>query len=199
VPGAGSNGRDKDRLLSALEGALYAAKVSSYAQGMALLRKASDFYGFDLRLSELARIWKGGCIIRAELLNTIQQAFERDPELTNLLLDPHFSEEINALNDDWRYVVRVARELGIPCPAMSASLDYFDSYRAAELPANLIQGLRDFFGAHTYRRADREGVFHTEWLPHVGVPEEVTTVPTRRRRGAVGEDEEAHRANPSGV
>ncbi|MGN6697471.1 MAG: NADP-dependent phosphogluconate dehydrogenase [Thermomicrobiales bacterium] len=156
-------GVDKDRLLTALEGALYASKVGSYAQGMALLRAASDQYGFDLRLSEMARIWKGGCIIRAELLDTIQRAFERDPQLNNLLLDPGFADTLNSLNGDWRYAAHVARDLGVPIPAMSASLDYFDSYRAAQLPANLIQGQRDFFGAHTYHRTDKPGTFHTQW------------------------------------
>ncbi len=153
----------KAQLLDALEAALYSAKVSSYAQGMALLRAASEHYGFELHLSELARIWKGGCIIRAELLDTIQQAFTRDPHLANLMLDPGFAETLNQSNAQWRYVAQVARDLGVPIPALSASLDYFDSYRAAVLPANLIQGLRDFFGAHTYHRIDKEGVFHTEW------------------------------------
>jgi 6-phosphogluconate dehydrogenase len=154
---------DKARLLGALENALYAAKVSSYAQGMMLLRAASDTYGFDLRLSELARIWKGGCIIRAELLDTIQGAFERDPGMHNLFLDPGFAEKLNASNDDWRLVAHVARDLGVPIPALSASLDYFDSYRAANLPANLIQAQRDYFGAHTYHRIDKPGTFHTQW------------------------------------
>ncbi|MDP9372432.1 MAG: NADP-dependent phosphogluconate dehydrogenase [Chloroflexota bacterium] len=196
--GAGPNGAgaaigaDRGRLLGALEGALYAAKVSSYAQGMALLRAASDHYGFELNLSELARIWKGGCIIRARLLDTIQRAFERNPQLDNLLLDPGFAEAVNGLNADWRYVVGVARDLGLPCPALSASLDYFDSYRAERLPANLIQGLRDFFGAHTYRRVDREGTFHTIWEPEVGPVEEAVSVPTTGK-GATGEDEPAEK------
>ncbi len=159
------NTYDKERLLNALENALYVSKVSSYAQGMALLRVASDTYGFELKLDELARIWKGGCIIRAKLLDTIQQAFKRDASdrPLNLLLDPQFAETINASQADWRYVVGVAREIGVPAPAMSASLDYFDSYRSEQLPANLVQGLRDLFGAHTYHRTDREGVFHTQW------------------------------------
>jgi 6-phosphogluconate dehydrogenase len=155
----------KARLLDALEGALYASKVSSYAQGMALLRAASENYGFGLHLSELARIWKGGCIIRAELLDTIQRAFERNPDLDNLLVDPGFAETLNGLNADWRYAARVARDLGVPIPAMSASLDYFDSYRSAQLPANLIQGQRDFFGAHTFHRTDKPGTFHNIWEP----------------------------------
>ncbi|MDQ3856605.1 MAG: NADP-dependent phosphogluconate dehydrogenase [Chloroflexota bacterium] len=186
---------DKDRLISALENALYVSKISSYAQGFVLLRVASDTYGWDLNLSELARIWKGGCIIRAELLDTIQRAFERDPSArpTNLLLDPHFAQVINASSDDWRYVVHVARQLGIPVPAMSASLDYFDSYRAERLPANLVQGLRDYFGAHTYRRVDREGTFHTQWEPLTAPKEEVVSVGRGAEKGAAGEDEEGER------
>lgn len=166
-PDVSGKSYDRDQLVGALENALYVSKVSSYAQGFALLRVASDTYGFDLNLAELARIWKGGCIIRAELLDTIQQAFLNDPSdrPLNLMLDPHFAQVINASNEDWRYSVHVARELGLPVPAMSASLDYFDSYRSAQLPANLVQGLRDFFGAHTYHRTDKEGTFHTEWDP----------------------------------
>jgi 6-phosphogluconate dehydrogenase len=154
---------DKARLLGALENALYAAKVSSYAQGMMLLRAASENYGFHLRLSELARIWKGGCIIRAELLDTIQRAFERDPEMHNLFLDPGFARTLNDSNDDWRFVAHVARDLGVPIPAMSASIDYYDSYRAAQLPANLIQAQRDFFGAHGFERIDEPGAHHGPW------------------------------------
>ena len=189
VDGAANGRFDRDRLINALEAALYASKVSSYAQGMALLRIASDTYGFDLNLSEMARIWKGGCIIRAKLLDTIQQAFERDPSdrPMNLLLDPHFAREINGLQADWRYAAGAARELGIPVPAMNASLDYFDSYRSERLPANLVQGLRDLFGAHTYRRVDREGYFHTQWETHPE-PEVAESVPATTI-GATGEDE----------
>ncbi len=185
----GSGRYDREHLINALESALYAAKVSSYAQGFALLRIASDTYGFELNLSELARIWKGGCIIRAELLNTIQQAFEQDPSdrPMNLLLAPHFAQEINNLQSDWRYVTGVARELGVPTPAMNASLDYYDSYRAERLPANLVQGLRDLFGAHTYRRVDKEGYFHTQWeaRPEPELVEAVSTVPP----AVTGEDD----------
>ncbi len=189
----------KARLLDALEGALYASKVSSYAQGMALLRAASDNYGFGLQLSEMARIWKGGCIIRAELLDTIQGAFERDPALDNLLLDPGFAETINGLNGDWRYVSRVARDLGVPIPAISASLDYFDSYRSAQLPANLIQGQRDFFGAHTFQRTDKPGVFHNIWEGENTANPQATSVPATSR-GATGEDEATvERVDPSNV
>jgi 6-phosphogluconate dehydrogenase len=156
---------DRATLLPALADALYASKISSYAQGMALLRAASDEYGFGIDYAEIARIWKGGCIIRALLLNDIQQAYKRDPALPNLLLDQAFAEAVNARQDAWRQVVQVARQLGVPCPALSASLDYYESLRSERLPANLVQAQRDYFGAHTYRRTDKEGVFHTQWEP----------------------------------
>ncbi len=154
---------DRTAFLSALENALLFAKISSYAQGMALLRAASLAYGWDLNLAELARIWKGGCIIRARLLDPIREAFTTDPELTNLLLAPHIVEQVNATAAGARQAIIVARQLGLPCPALSASLDYFDTFRADRLPANLVQAQRDYFGAHTYRRLDREGIFHTQW------------------------------------
>jgi 6-phosphogluconate dehydrogenase len=153
----------QERLVDAVRDALYAAKIASYAQGMALLRAASAEYGFDLNLSEIARIWKGGCIIRARLLNEIQQAFQRDPSLPNLLVDEQFREVLLSHQEAWRLAVGTAVTAGIPSPATSASLAYFDSYRSERLPANLIQGQRDFFGAHTYARLDRDGVFHTQW------------------------------------
>jgi 6-phosphogluconate dehydrogenase len=152
-----------DEALKTLEDALYFAKISSYAQGMALLRAASDMYGWQLNLAEIARIWKAGCIIRAALLDTIMRAFGRRPDLDNLLLSPEIAPEINQSGAACRRIVMIAREHGIPCPALSASLDYVDSYRTASLPANLTQAQRDFFGAHTYRRSDKPGVFHTEW------------------------------------
>jgi len=150
-------------MVDALENALYFAKVSSYAQGMALLRAASEAYGYDLNLSEIARIWKGGCIIRAALLDPIRQAFSENPDLDNLLLAPHIVETVNSTSGSCREAVRLARALGIPCPALSAALDYVDSYRQEHLPANLIQGQRDYFGAHTYKRIDKPGTFHTDW------------------------------------
>jgi 6-phosphogluconate dehydrogenase len=159
---------DRATLLPALADALYASKISSYAQGMALLRAASDEYGFGIDYAEIARIWKGGCIIRALLLNDIQQAYKRDPALPNLLLDQAFAEAVNARQDAWRQVVQVARQLGVPCPALSASLDYYESLRSERLPANLVQAQRDYFGAHTYQRTDREGTFHTEWIGREG-------------------------------
>jgi 6-phosphogluconate dehydrogenase len=145
--------------------ALYCSKICSYAQGMALLSKASQTYNWNLKLSELARIWKGGCIIRAGFLNKIKNAFNEDPALPNLLLAPEFKQTILDRQAAWREVLATAAKLGIPAPAFSASLDYFDSYRRDRLPQNLTQAQRDYFGAHTYERIDKPGVFHTEWVP----------------------------------
>jgi 6-phosphogluconate dehydrogenase len=130
---------------------------------MALLRMASVEYGYDIDPGEVARIWRAGCIIRATLLNDIRAAFKRDPQLVNLLLDRAFSDAVGARQQAWREMVQVAVGLGIPVPATAASLAYYDAYRSARLPANLTQGQRDYFGAHTYRRTDREGSFHTQW------------------------------------
>jgi 6-phosphogluconate dehydrogenase len=158
-----TEGLDRDGVLADLESGLLFAKISSYAQGMALLRAASENYSWNLNLAEIARIWKAGCIIRALLLDPIRQAFSDNPLLPNLLLAGNFVDNVNAGAGACRSVVSLARAIGIPVPAHSASLDYFDSYRTANLPANLTQGQRDYFGAHTYRRTDRDGVFHTEW------------------------------------
>ncbi len=154
---------NRTEFIEAVEAALCASKICSYAQGMALLQVASHEYEYGLRLGEIARIWRGGCIIRARFLGKIRLAFERNPDLSNLLLDPEFVAAVMSRQDAWRFVVRTAVALGIPCPAMSASLSYYDAYRSERLPANLIQAQRDYFGAHTYKRIDREGVFHTEW------------------------------------
>jgi len=154
---------DRQALVNDVRDALYAAKICSYAQGMALLRAASNEYDYDLELGGIAKIWRGGCIIRARFLNDITAAYRRDPKLTNLLLDPYFRDAILSRQAALRRVVQVAVEMGIPCLAMSASLAYFDAYRTARLPANLTQAQRDYFGAHTYRRTDKEGVFHSEW------------------------------------
>jgi 6-phosphogluconate dehydrogenase len=143
--------------------ALYAAKVCSYAQGMHQLRLASEEYGYGLDLGGIARIWKGGCIIRAALLDKIRAAYARRPDLLNLLLDEQFRAEIEERQGAWREVISHAIVFGIPCLAMADSLGYFDMLRRDRLPANLIQAQRDYFGAHTYQRIDREGVFHTEW------------------------------------
>ena len=154
---------DRQALIEAVGHALYASKVTSYAQGMSLLRLASKEYGYEIDPGEVARVWRAGCIIRAALLSDIRDAFRRDPNLVNLLLDQAFRDDMAARHQALRTTVATAVQLGIPVPAMSASLAYYDSYRTARLPANLTQGQRDFFGAHTYRRIDRDGVFHTEW------------------------------------
>ena len=143
--------------------ALYAAKICSYAQGFALMRMASQEYSYGLNYSEIARIWRGGCIIRARFLNDIRQAFARNPGLLNLMVDPAFAQAMNAQQASLRQVVAFAAENGIPALAFSSALAYFDAYRTARLPANLTQAQRDYFGAHTYRRIDRPGSFHTEW------------------------------------
>ena len=157
---------DKDTLVPALEDALYASKVISYAQGFSLMRTASEEYGYDLNYGEIARIWRGGCIIRAAFLNDITAAFQAQPDLQNLLLAPFFRDAVVSRQKNWRIVLKVALDLGIPVPAMSASLAYFDGYRSERLPANMIQALRDYFGAHTYERVDkpRGQSFHTEWV-----------------------------------
>jgi len=173
VPAAKQYGRSsvklysggKQKFISAVKNALYAAKVCSYAQGMSLIRAGSDEYKWNINLREIARIWKAGCIIRARLLDSIMQAYERRADLTNLLLDSEFQKEITMAESDWRHVVATASSMGVPIPAMSASLAYFDSYTSAQLPQNLTQAQRDYFGAHTYQRADRPdaGFVHTDW------------------------------------
>ena len=155
---------NKQQFIDAIHDALYASKICSYAQGFALLKAASDQYNWNLNFGELALLWRGGCIIRARFLERIKAAYEDDQTLANLMISPFFSEVLLKTQDNWRLVVKTCKELGIPTPAISASLDYYDSYRQAVLPANLIQAQRDYFGAHTYERTDRAGVFHTEWL-----------------------------------
>jgi 6-phosphogluconate dehydrogenase len=170
---------DVQTFIDQVRDALYCSKICSYAQGMALLGAASEAYGYNLNLSEISRIWKGGCIIRAGFLNKIKDAFKAEPKLPNLLLAPEFRQTILDRQTAWREVIAQAAKLGIPVPAFSASLDYFDSYRRASLPQNLTQAQRDYFGAHTYKRIDspspsrpdrildKEGKptdsFHTEW------------------------------------
>ena len=156
---------DRARLVRAVHDALYASKVCSYAQGMSLIGAASREYGWGVSLRETARIWKGGCIIRARFLDTIMRAYERRPDLPNLLLDRDVARAVQRAQSAWRRTVSAAQGVGVPVPALSASLAYFDSYRSAELPQNLTQAQRDFFGAHTYERADRPGAgpVHTDW------------------------------------
>ena len=158
-------GGDIAAFVNMVRDALYCSKICSYAQGMALLSTASKTYNWDLNLGEMARIWKGGCIIRAGFLNKIKKAFDENPALPNLLLAPEFKQTILDRQGAWREVIVTAAKLGIPVPAFSASLDYFDSYRRDRLPQNLTQAQRDYFGAHTYKRTDKEGSFHTEWVP----------------------------------
>ena len=155
---------DPDKLIDAVRQALYASKICSYAQGMALLRAASREYEYNLDLKECACIWRGGCIIRASFLDLITEAFKRDPDLPNLLVDDFFRSEVESRLDAWRYVVKTAVENGVPTLGFSASLAYYDAYRSERLPANLIQAQRDYFGAHTYERVDKPGIFHTEWM-----------------------------------
>ena len=154
---------DQEEVVGSLFNALYLAKVACYAQGMDLIREASKQFGYGINLSEVARIWKGGCIIRSELLDPIKQAYQANPGLPNLLVDLNFSDVVNRCLPDLRDVVALASETGVPVTCLGATLSYIDSYRSEFLPANLLQALRDNFGAHTYRRLDREGVFHTEW------------------------------------
>ncbi len=150
-------------MVDKIRDALYCSKICSYAQGMALIGTASKHYEYDVNLGETARIWKGGCIIRAGFLNKIKHAYDENPSLPNLLLAPEFKQTILDRQTAWREVIAMAATLGIPVPAFSASLDYFDSYRRDRLPQNLTQAQRDYFGAHTYVRVDKEGTFHTEW------------------------------------
>jgi 6-phosphogluconate dehydrogenase len=156
---------DSKDLIAHVRDALYAAKICSYAQGFGLMRLASKEYGYNLNYGEIARIWRGGCIIRARFLNDIRGAFVRNPDLPNLMIDPEFAGAMNARQSALRRVVALAATNGIPGLAFSSALAYFDAYRSDRLPANLTQAQRDYFGAHTYRRIDREGTFHTEWQP----------------------------------
>jgi len=155
---------DRAAFVEAIRDALYASKICSYAQGFALMREASKEYGWGLNFGQIALMWREGCIIRARFLERIKEAFDAEPDLANLLLAPYFRDAVQSAQDNWRRVVGEAVRMGIPVPAFSSAICYFDSYRRDRLPANLIQAQRDFFGAHTYERVDREGVFHTDWL-----------------------------------
>jgi 6-phosphogluconate dehydrogenase len=162
---AGPSGRTKDAdgLVDAVRDALYASKVVAYAQGFEQMAAASAEYGWDLDFGTIATIWRGGCIIRARFLDRIKDAYREHPDLQSLLLAPYFRDAVAGAQDAWRRVVRAAVELGVPAPAFSSALAYYDGYRRERTPANLIQGLRDYFGAHTYRRLDQAGSFHTRW------------------------------------
>jgi 6-phosphogluconate dehydrogenase len=161
---------DKQALLDALREALYASKIGSYTQGYMLMRAAAQEYGWNLNYGGVALMWREGCIIRSAFLAKIKEAFDRKPDLSNLLLNPYFKEQIDAAQPGWRRVVAKAVEMGIPVPAMSSALAFYDGYRHERLPANLIQAQRDYFGAHTYERVDRPRgqFFHTNWTGRGG-------------------------------
>ena len=155
---------DGDQFIEAVRQALYASKICSYAQGFFQLQAASAEKDWDLNYGAIAMLWRGGCIIRAAFLERIKDAFDRDAGLENLLLDSYFKQALESNQAGWRQVVSTAARIGIPIPAFSAALNYYDSYRSERLPQNLLQAQRDYFGAHTYERIDREGAFHTDWL-----------------------------------
>lgn len=155
---------DKKELIEVIREALYAGKICTYAQGFALLKTAAKDYGWKLNLGEISTIFRGGCIIRAQFLNKIKEAFDRKSELTNLLLDSYFGEIVTNYQAAWRKTICIAAEYGVPVPVLMSTLSYFDSYRCANLPINLLQAQRDYFGAHTYNRVDKEGIFHHQWL-----------------------------------
>src|SRR5256884_173142 len=178
---------NRDRFVNAVRDALYASKIISYAQGMELLRSGSTTYEWNLNLSDIATIWRGGCIIRAKFLNRIVEAYRRNPALQNLLLDRYFTKIIRKMQRNWRVAVSTAIKHGVAVPAFSASLAYFDSYRQVRLPANLLQAQRDFFGAHTYERIDKPGVFHTEWIESDQKPVAKATQPKESSLRHAGE------------
>ncbi len=155
---------DRAAFVEAVRQALYASKICSYAQGFVQLQAASQEHHWDLNYGNCALLWRGGCIIRAQFLDVIKEAFDKEPNLENLLLADYFRQAVDTAQAAWRRVLVVATELGLPVPAFSAALSYYDTYRRANLPVNLLQSQRDYFGAHTYQRDDREGTFHTEWL-----------------------------------
>ncbi|HEX7057727.1 MAG TPA: NADP-dependent phosphogluconate dehydrogenase [Bacilli bacterium] len=154
---------DRQAFIESVRKALYASKICSYAQGFAQMRTASEEYGWNLDLGAIAMIFRGGCIIRAQFLHKIKDAYDRNANLKNLLLDPYFQSIVENYQDAWRQVVATAIARGIPVPSFASALAYFDSYRTERLPANLLQAQRDYFGAHTFRRVDKEGVFHHQW------------------------------------
>jgi len=153
----------KEVVIEKLQNALYFSMLVTYAQGMELLRIASVEKEFDLHLNDVARIWRGGCIIRAALLNDLLKAFKKNPSLENILLDPELAGTADRNEPDTRSVINYASEAGIPAPGLMSAMGYFDAFRSSWLPDNLIQAQRDYFGSHTYERVDRDGVFHTEW------------------------------------
>ncbi|MDN4601945.1 NADP-dependent phosphogluconate dehydrogenase [Paenibacillus sp. F6_3S_P_1C] len=155
---------DKKAFIENVRKALFASKIVSYAQGFAQMRAASDEYGWDLKYGNIAMIFRGGCIIRSQFLQNIKDAYDKDAELKNLLLDPYFQNIVESYQGAWREVIAAAVTRGIPVPGFSSALSYYDSYRTERLPANLLQAQRDYFGAHTFKRVDKEGSFHFQWM-----------------------------------
>ena len=162
---------DRAEFVEDIRRALYASKIISYAQGYMLMRAAAKEYGWNLNYGGVALMWRGGCIIRSRFLGKIKEAYDKNPGLTNLLLDKFFRGEIKKCQRSWRKVIATAARKGIPAPAFSTALNFFDGYRCERLPANLLQAQRDYFGAHTYERLDkpRGQFFHTNWTGHGGV------------------------------
>ncbi|NQX58017.1 NADP-dependent phosphogluconate dehydrogenase [Paenibacillus qinlingensis] len=163
-PATSSYEGDPKEFIEAVRKALYTSKIASYAQGFAQMRAASDEYNWNLNYGNIAMIFRGGCIIRARFLQNIKDAYDRDPALKNLLLDEYFGEIVKNYQDAWRKVISIAVTRGIPVPAFASALAYYDSYRTERLPANLLQAQRDYFGAHTFERLDKEGSFHFQWM-----------------------------------
>jgi 6-phosphogluconate dehydrogenase len=155
---------DKKAFIENVRKALFASKIVSYAQGFAQMRAASDEYGWDLKYGNIAMIFRGGCIIRSQFLQNIKEAYDKDAALKNLLLDPYFQNIVESYQGAWREVVAAAVTQGVPVPGFSSALSYYDSYRTERLPANLLQAQRDYFGAHTFKRLDKEGSFHHNWM-----------------------------------
>ena len=155
---------DRDQFIEDVRQALYASKLCSYAQGYVQLNAAAEHFGWKLNNGEIALLWRGGCIIRSTFLQDIKTAFDKNPQLENLLLDDFFRSAVERAQPSWRRVVSTAVELGLPVPSFTAALSYYDGYRQERLPANLLQAQRDYFGAHTYQRVDKEGTFHTDWI-----------------------------------
>ncbi len=155
---------DRHKMIEAVYDSLLCSKITSYAQGMTMLSAASKEYNYNLKLHEIAQIWKGGCIIRSTLLEPIKQAFLKNPYLENLYMDEYFNRILNEKHRNWRWRVAETVMCGVPCPGTASSLEYYDSYRSERLPANLLQAQRDYFGAHTFERTDREGTFHHQWM-----------------------------------
>jgi len=165
---------EREEFIEAIRSALFASKICAYAQGFDILQQASNEYGWNLQPGVLAMIWRGGCIIRAQFLHRIKDVYDEDPKLVNLLFAPYFAQAVAGAEEKWRKVVSTAVELGLPVPAFSSALAYFDALRTGQLWTNLVQAQRDYFGAHTYQRTDKPGTFHTNWQ---ALEEEVESVP----------------------